>query len=319
MTPSVTRGDPRGRQRAADAVPPRHQLAVPDARLNEIGIDVRAKGVVGDDPRRHSRPACSAALAARGHRGYHRRARSDRRRPDARVVAERSALPLRRGRRRAAAIRRRFERRGLQMPDGNRRQAAVPKGAAFLPIRTAPRRACGSNDDGERSSSCSRATARAAADVRVGRGRAALSDGRTGGQLRPARDRRSQAVPESHVDEIAHPIYSHLARRGPVRSRRRFSRHPARSSCTLSARGRRGGDGLRARSGRATLAAALAPAVFSADGRSLEQVVGDGCRPAAGGRGRRVLHGRARRRAADRCCRQFGVVRRRRRGLRRTT
>ncbi len=48
-------------------------------------------------------------------------------------VAAALGLPLAEDAAVLAAIRKRFEHRGLQMPEGNRRQAAVPAGAAVLP------------------------------------------------------------------------------------------------------------------------------------------------------------------------------------------
>src|SRR5262245_21829320 len=109
------------------------------AQLNELGIDVRNKGVVGDDPddirarvltalERADVVITSGGLGPTG---------DDLTRES---VAAPLGLPLAEDATVLAAIRKRFEHRGLPMPDGNRRQAAVPAGASVLrnPNGTAP-------------------------------------------------------------------------------------------------------------------------------------------------------------------------------------
>ena len=108
--------------------------------LNAIGIDVVFKAVVGDD-RARARGGLHADAAPRRSRGVDRRARTDRRRRDARgrgraARAVRSTEDVEITER----IRRRFEARGWRMPEINRRQAMVPRGAVVLanPNGTAP-------------------------------------------------------------------------------------------------------------------------------------------------------------------------------------
>lgn len=99
--------------------------------LNGVGIDVQFKGVVGDD---------RAELAAQF---AHALARVDlvvltgglgptEDDVTREVVAEQLGLPLSEDPEITAAIRARFERRGWKMPEINRRQAMVPRGAVVL-------------------------------------------------------------------------------------------------------------------------------------------------------------------------------------------
>ena len=98
-------------------------------QLNELGIDVQAKSVVGDDAR---------VLASRFREALARvdlvittgglgPTADDLTRE---AVAETLGLPLVEDAALLEIIRARFERRGLRMPEANRRQAAVPAGAA---------------------------------------------------------------------------------------------------------------------------------------------------------------------------------------------
>ena len=100
--------------------------------LNEIGIEVMFKSVVGDD---------RAELAAQFDDAFQRvdlviltgglgPTEDDLTRE---VVAERLGLPLREDSTITESIRKRFAMRGWTMPEINRRQAMVPRGAAVLP------------------------------------------------------------------------------------------------------------------------------------------------------------------------------------------
>jgi nicotinamide-nucleotide amidase len=80
---------------------------------------------------------------------------------------------------------------------------------------------------------------------------------------------------ESQVDEIAQPIYTPLAG-GAVPIQTTILATPGQIELHLSARGTDvGALDAALESGVARLAEALAPAVFSVDGRSLEVVIGD--------------------------------------------
>ena len=102
------------------------------AALNEIGIDVQFKAVVGDDRRELAAQFDSALervdlVVLTGGLGP---TEDDVTRE---VVAERLGLPLEEDEAITNAIRRRFELRGWNMPEINRRQAMVPRGAVVLP------------------------------------------------------------------------------------------------------------------------------------------------------------------------------------------
>ncbi len=101
-------------------------------QLNDLGIDVRSKSVVGDEAAElagHVRDALARADLVITTGGLGPTADDLTRE----VVADVLGLPLVEDAALLDAIRRRFERRGMRMPDGNRRQAAVPAGARALP------------------------------------------------------------------------------------------------------------------------------------------------------------------------------------------
>jgi nicotinamide-nucleotide amidase len=108
-------------------------------RLNEIGIDVKAKAIVGDD--RATLHALVEDALARSEivitTGGLGPTEDDLTRE---VVAAALGLPLDTDERIVERIRTRFASRGLRMPDINRRQAEVPRGAVVLdnPNGTAP-------------------------------------------------------------------------------------------------------------------------------------------------------------------------------------
>jgi nicotinamide-nucleotide amidase len=108
-------------------------------RLAELGIDVRIKSVVGDEREdlatmlRQALERSDLVVLTGGLGPTDDDLTRD-------VVAEVLGLPMSIDEAIVAAIRARFERRGLVMPEVNRRQAQVPRGAIVLenPNGTAP-------------------------------------------------------------------------------------------------------------------------------------------------------------------------------------
>jgi nicotinamide-nucleotide amidase len=241
-------------------------------QLNELGIDVRNKGVVGDEPadirarvlaalERADVVITSGGLGPTG---------DDLTRE---TVAAALGLPLAEDAAVLAAIRRRFERRGLQMPDGNRRQAAVPAGASVLP-----------NPNGTAPGLWIESGAKIVillpgpprelqhifeTDVKP---RIAA---RSAGARVLRRVVKITGRAESIVDDVAQPIYGPLAGAAiPIETSILAS--PGQIELHLSARGEDIAAMERAlQDGVDRLAAALEPAVFSTDGRTLDRVVGD--------------------------------------------
>ncbi len=271
-----------GRLRSAEIVAIGTELLTPfrsdtnslylTARLNELGLEVRGKTVVADD-RAAVESALRAALAraevvvTTGGLGptdddVTREAVAG----VAGVGADEDAAVL-------AVIDGRFVRRGRRMPPINRRQAQVPTGAVVLP-----------NPNGTAPGLW----------IEVGDGVVIALPGpprelqpmyedsvlprlraRCGGVVLRRRTLKIAGRGESDVDEIAQPVY------GPWRQA-----EPAISTTILASLGQvelhlssQGEDA--ARVDRAleeaveALQAVLGPAVFSVDGRSLEEVVGD--------------------------------------------
>ena len=109
-------------------------------RLNAIGYDVRLKAVVGDDVDELARRAASGAR--RGPISSSSPAGSVRPRTTSRATRSRacSSMPLDVDEAIVDRIRDRFARRGMTMPEINRRQAMVPRGASSStnPNGTAP-------------------------------------------------------------------------------------------------------------------------------------------------------------------------------------
>ena len=242
------------------------------ARLNDIGIDVVSKSIIGDSEAalaaaiRHALDAEDLVVTTGGLG------------PTAddltrEAVAKVLGLELVEDAEVLASIRHRFERRGLHMPDGNRRQAAAPAGATVLanPNGTAP-------------------------GIWIDTGRAILVllpgppremqpmvekdvlprlQERSGGRRVLRRIIKIAGRPESHVEEIANPIYSAFAT-GETPLETTILAAPGQIELHLSARGADVGA-MEQTLDRAVAAleGALAPAVFSVDGRSLEQVVGE--------------------------------------------
>jgi nicotinamide-nucleotide amidase len=240
-------------------------------RLAALGIELRAKTVVGDDPGRLADVFKSALARAdlvvlTGGLG-----------PTAddltrETVAETLGLELREDAAIVAHIAQRFAKRQMRMPDVNRRQARVPRGATVLdnPRGTAPGLLI--EHDGHTvvllpgppremqpmfDELCERVLAPRAGTFRVhtatlfvtGRG-------------------------ESHVEEIAHPIYARWTSEKPPIDTTILAA-PGQVELHLSLRDHATAAAEeRLRRAHAELHAALGEDVFSTDGRPMEDVVG---------------------------------------------
>ena len=249
-------------------------------RLNDLGIDLRGKTVVGDR-RADLADRLRAALArvdlviTTGGLGP---TDDDVTRE---VVSEVLELPLSEEPRILEGIRVRFVQRGLDMPAINRRQAAVPRGAVVLPNvnGTAPGLLIEWQDRLVVLLPGPPAEMRPMMDHVDAFLRARLPAARIRRRILRVFDRT-----ESHVEEIAQPIYSTWQDRDlPINTTILASSGVI--ELHLSARGE-DVDALDRALDEAvkTLAAALAPAVVSVDGRNLEAIVGDALR----GRGWRI-------------------------------
>lgn len=241
-------------------------------RLNAVGISVVQKLVVGDEPAglasalRYAASAGDVVIVTGGLGPTADDLTRD-------VVAELLDAPLEESPAIVEAIRARFAARGLEMPEINRRQAAVPRGAQVLnnPRGTAP-----------------------GLWLTAGEARLVLLPGPPR-ELRPMFDRlvadrlasaaegrrvqrrmiRTTGRTESHVDELARPIYEPLAARQPpvettiLASLGQIDLHLS----TVGADPEAGGRVLEA--AVAELAGVLGNCVVSTDGRSLPEVVGE--------------------------------------------
>ena len=241
-------------------------------RLNDIGVNVRGKRIVGDvlaDVRATLLDALSRAdlVLLTGGLGptsddVTREAVSD---ALDRPLAEDAAL--------LDALQARFRDRGLPMPASNRRQAMVPAGATVLPnpAGTAPGIWIDWHD---------RVVILLPGPPRELRG---IVDGhvvprlvaRTAGRRVRRRTIKVTGRPESTVDELARPIYERW-QHGAVAVDTTILATPGQIELHLSATG----SDLAAvdaalEAAAEELAGALAPFAFSIDGRSLEAVVGE--------------------------------------------
>lgn len=241
-------------------------------RLNGVGIDVVLKLVAGDEPRglasalRHATTEADIVIVTGGLGPTADDVTRD-------VVADLLGVPLDESADIVAAIRARFEARGLEMPEINRRQAAVPRGAEVLPnpagtapglwltaggcrlvLLPGPPRELRPMFD------------RLVADRLVST---------TGGRRVQRRTIRTTGRTESHIDELARPIYGPLAARQPpvettiLASLGQIDLHLS----TIGADPESGERVLDA--AVAGLAGVLGSCVVSVDGRSLPQVVGE--------------------------------------------
>jgi nicotinamide-nucleotide amidase len=241
------------------------------ARLNELGIDVVGKAVVADD-----RSLLEAALRAALMRadvvvttGGLGPTDDDLTRDAIRAVA---AVDATEDPAVMAAIAARFARRGLHMPAINRRQAQVPDGAAALdnPNGTAPGLWMAIGDrivvalPGPPRELQPMFETHVASRLRARTGRLVLR-------------RRTVTIAgrgESHVEEMAQPVYAPLRNVDPVITTTILA-SPGQVELHLSAQGEdqaRLDGALEAAVG--ALQAALGHIVVSVDGRTLEEVVG---------------------------------------------
>ena len=241
-------------------------------RLNAVGIGVLQKLVVGDDPPglagavRYASSLADVVIVTGGLGPTADDVTRD-------VVAELLGAPLVESPAIVEAIRVRFAARGLEMPEINRRQAAVPRGAEILanPRGTAP-----------------------GLWLAAGETRLALLPGPPR-ELRPMFDRlveerlapvahgrrvqrriiRTTGRTESHVDELARPIYEPLAGRQPpvettiLASLGQIDLHLSTVGADPEAGERVLDTAVK------ELAGVLGSSVVSTDGRSLPEVVGE--------------------------------------------
>ncbi len=244
-------------------------------RLNDVGIVVRGKSVVGDnreDLAERVRDAIGRVdvVITTGGLGP----TDDDLTRD--VVAEVLERPFHVDGNILAGIEARFARRGVRMPDINRRQANVPEGATVL-----------ANPNGTAPGLLLDASGRIIVllpgppremqpmfDAFVG----PLLAERTAGSRVYRRVLKVTGRSESQVEEVANPIYTRLGT-DQVRVETTILATPGQIELHLASAGHDSeainhvlDDGL------AELAAALGDPVFSTDGRTLEAVVGDALR-----------------------------------------
>jgi nicotinamide-nucleotide amidase len=241
-------------------------------RLASLGIELRAKSVVGDD-RAMLAAVFSQALARAdlvlltGGLGP---TDDDVTRE---VVAGVLGLPFTEDPAIVATIEQRFARRRMRMPENNRRQAQVPRGALVLdnPNGTAP---------GLYIAHDAKVVVLLPGPPRelqpmMARLCERLLGARAGGERSYSTSAFVTGRSESHVEEAIQPIYS-----------RWYDATPPIQTTILAAPGQieihltlRSADPGAARArldeARDAIAAALGDAVFSTDGRFLEEVVGD--------------------------------------------
>lgn len=248
-----------------------NSLAITE-RLNTLGIQVRAKAVVGD--RRADLATLLGAALSRvdlvllsGGLGP----TDDDLTRD--VVAEVLGRPVHEDDEITAAIRARFERRGLTMPDINRRQAMVPEGAVVLPNvnGTAPGLWI---DHGSQVVVLLPGPPRELIPMLDGEvvGRLAA---RTSGDGLFTRVVRVFGRSESHTEEAVRPYYGAWAAANPAIE---VTILAARGAIDLHLTARAASSGAAAAvldpAVRQTLEA-IGDDVYSADGRAIEEVVGD--------------------------------------------
>jgi nicotinamide-nucleotide amidase len=241
-------------------------------RLNDLGIDVRRKTVVGDDPQ-----DLGGALTGSLERadvviltgGLGPTADDVTRETVASVLAR----PMHEDAAVLEAIRARFERRGAAMPAINRRQALVPEGARVLPNPngTAPGLTLELDDHVIALLPGPPRELQPMFDAHV----LPLLATRWPGRRLHRRVLKVTGRSESQVEEIAHPIYSRLST-PEVTITTSILASPGQIELQLAASGRQpAAIDAALDAGVEELAAALAPAVFSTDGRALEVVVCD--------------------------------------------
>ncbi len=241
-------------------------------RLNDVGIDVRVKLVVGDDVDELARHVSAAlvwadVLVMTGGLGpteddVTREAVA--RVLDAPLVLDETILE---------GIRRRFARRGMEMPAINRRQAMVPRGAAVLP-----------NPNGTapglwmQHGKCSIVLLPGPPREMQPMFEAVVAERlapRTGGVALFRRVVRITGRPESDVDACVQPVYSRwLSRAVPISTTILGVLGQIELHLTARAPSRAAADAA-LDAAVAELQAVLGDSIYSVDGRQLEAVVGD--------------------------------------------
>lgn len=243
-------------------------------RLNDAGIDVRWKTVVGDDPAdlgavvQHALARADIVLTTGGLGPTADDVTRD-------AVAAVLGLPLEEDARVFDAIRARFAARGLPMPEANRRQALVPRGAVVMtnPLGTAPGLWIETGDHVIALLPGPPREMQPMFETHVD----PIIRARSGGRQVRRRVIKVTGRSESAVEEVAHPIYSRLGGAEPVDTT--ILAAPGQIELHLSARGADAAAlDAALEAGVRQLADALGPAVVSVDGRSLEAVVGDALR-----------------------------------------
>ena len=242
------------------------------SRLNELGIQVLAKAVVGDD--RSSLMAIFRQALARvdlvvmiGGLG-----------PTAddvtrEVVAEALGRPLAIDMEILQRIERRFAARGYRMPAINRKQAMVPRGATPIPNAhgTAPGVWI---DEGGRGVLMLPGPPRELELMLAAFGRDVLAL-RAGTERLHRRVLRIAGRPESHVDELVQPIYARWrAADPPVETTILAAPGQIELHLTVRSADSAAAEARLARSIE-EVSEVLGPDIFSTDGRALEEVVGD--------------------------------------------
>lgn len=242
------------------------------ARLEDLGVEVRAKAIVGDD-RADLRAMFEQARARvdlvvlTGGLGP---TEDDVTRE---TVAEALGRALELDLALVERLERRFASRGYRMPEINRRQAMVPSGAVVLPNPrgTAPGLWI---DDGARGALLLPGPPRELEPMLEDFIRDVLS-ARVGARRLFRRVLKIAGWGESHVDEVAQPIYARWRELDPPVETTILA-SPGQVELHLSARAE---DEARANArldaAVEEIARALRPGVFSTDGRSLEEVVGE--------------------------------------------
>lgn len=248
-----------------------NSLVIAD-RLSAIGIELRAKSVVGDDRARIAeffRQALtrSDVVILTGGLGP---TGDDLTRE---AVADVLGLPLAEDPAIVGAIEARFARRGIQMPDINRRQAQVLQGARVLANAhgTAPGQFL---EHEERAIALFPGPQREMEPMLQ-----ALCDGALGARAAGDRVYRTSFFvtgrSESHVDAALQPVYSAWQRESPPIETTILAT-PGQIELHLSLRSADPARGAtRLREARDALIARLGEDVFSTDGRPMERVLGD--------------------------------------------
>lgn len=194
------------------------------------------------------------------------------------AVADALGLPLVEDEAITARIRQRFERRGLTMPEFNRKQAMVPRGATVLPNPhgSAPGLVIPAGPAGDRLAVLLPGPPRELQPMLAAICEpSGLLGARAGEERLHTVSLFTTGLSESHVEEIAQPLYSPWREAAePIDTT--ILATPGQVELHLTMRS---ADSARARQvlddARGRLVAALGECAFCTDGRLLPQVVGD--------------------------------------------